>query len=147
MSVFLTLFVWLHNAVFYNNVGENMPSDYNVVIHRREHFGDNPGALPGAFVGKSKTYKFDCPGINPKETAVFTFRCLDVNVSKPKVLMNGKTFDVGIRISGDNEWFTDQLLIGSGLKETGNELFSTVAHLRTMHENRMAYLYTHREHT
>jgi len=60
-----------------------MSVDYTVIFSTRQHFGDEQnvfGTHTGAeFVGKQHDYQFDCPNVDPTQSAVLMFQSYDVN--------------------------------------------------------------------
>jgi len=75
-----------------------MSTDFKVIFSGRQHFGNEPKIFDDvepnvsgdAFVGKTKDYVFDCPNINPNETAVLMFQSRDVAKSQRNIFrVNG----------------------------------------------------------
>jgi len=108
-----------------------MATDYTVIISVRQHLGDEANSLlPGVpFVGKQKDYRFDCPGINPNQTAVLLYNSYDAG-PRDRFEVNGKQLYGGIYEGpGGNRWASHELLVepefslkpqGNGVNVSGN---------------------------
>lgn len=90
-----------------------MSTDYKVIFSGRQHFGDErktfndvePNVDGNAFVGPTKDYTFDCPNINPNETAVLMFQSLDVDSRTNVFRVNDVEVFGGLPASpARNEW-------------------------------------------
>lgn len=107
-----------------------MAADFTTIITVRHHFGDNPGELPGVFAEKNKQFEFDCPNVDPTETAVLFFQTLDVDHEKNFIAINstGATGDPevfgGIPVSRSNtDWNGNVMLVRPNvLRESNNVL-------------------------
>ena len=117
-----------------------MAVNYTVVFSQRQRFGNEPDVnYPGVFVGQEKDFPFDCPDVNPNETAVLFFNSYDVEGSNVFQINGvdvygglyqgprGETKDVAGRPGGPtriNIWMTHELLVEPRhqLRATGNVL-------------------------
>lgn len=123
-----------------------MSTDFKVIFSGRQHFGNErntfndiePGVSGNAFVGPTKDYTFDCPNINPDETAVLMFQSRDVTKSQRNIFRvnNVDVFGAnpasgGLPASGGipaspnrDEWNGNIQLLENrhALKATGNRL-------------------------
>ena len=64
-----------------------MATNFTVILFQRQHFGNEPGTFndiePNVpFAGSTKDFSFDCPGVNPSETAFLMFQSRDVDHQK-----------------------------------------------------------------
>jgi len=72
-----------------------MTANFTVIFASRQHFGNEagifqvPGASGAPFVGKTKDFSFDCPGVNADETAVLLFQSYDVEAEPNIFQING----------------------------------------------------------
>jgi hypothetical protein len=123
-----------------------MNTNFTVIFSGRQHFGDErttfndvePNVDGNAFVGHKKDFTFDCPNINPNETAVLMFQSRDVSKSQRNIFRVNQV-DVfganpasgtlpasgGIPASADrNSWNGNIQLLETRhrLKATGNTL-------------------------
>jgi hypothetical protein len=101
------------------------PMDFTVITSVRNAFGDEQGSLPGVFVGASKDFTFDCPGIDPNKDAVLTFQALSVDSEKNVFRMNDRVVfgDLPKTTSTAGGWSAQTALITPGtLKPRGNVL-------------------------
>src|SRR5215475_742956 len=62
-----------------------MATNFTVILFQRQHFGNEPGTFNDIepdvpFAGSTKDFAFDCPGINPSETAFLMFQINVVDV-------------------------------------------------------------------
>jgi len=104
-----------------------MGVNYTVILFSRQHFGDEQGSLfPGVqFVGKTKDYTFDCPDVDPNETAVLLYNSYDVTSPRDRFEINGKQLYGGLyEAPGGHTWASHELLVEPefNLKATGNVL-------------------------
>jgi hypothetical protein len=112
-----------------------MAVNFTVIFSSRQHFGNeqNIFAFGGEFVGKKKDYTFDCPGVNPNETAVLLFQSYDVTTGRDVFQINGTDVFGGLPVGApgvqhgsqrENFWLSHVLLVESrhGLKAAGNVL-------------------------
>ena len=61
-----------------------MATNFTVILFQRQQFGNEPGIFDDIepdvpFVGSTKDFAFDCPGINPSETVFLMFQSRDVD--------------------------------------------------------------------
>jgi len=108
-----------------------MATDFTVIVSQRQHFGDQPitffdADIRAAFVGPTKDYSFDCPNVNPGETAVLMFQSRDVARAQSNVFrVNGVDVFGGLPASPTrDEWNGNIVLLASRhrLKATDNVL-------------------------
>lgn len=73
-----------------------MAVNYTVIFPSRYHLGNEQYifaiANPPPFVGKKQDWTFDCPDVDPRQTAVLLFQSYDVTTERNFVQING--FDV-----------------------------------------------------
>src|SRR5262245_11080070 len=74
-----------------------MTTNFTVILFQRQQFGNEPGSFGDVepnvpFVGATKSYSFECPGINSNETAFLILQSRDVD--HPKDVVQGKGIDV-----------------------------------------------------
>ena len=99
--------------------------NYTVIAGVRQHFGNEPDFLPGAFVGQSKDFPFDCPSIARSEIAVLMFQSLHVSNSRNAFEINGQTIFGDLPTNADDRdaWAGQVLLVSPGvLGPAGNVL-------------------------
>lgn len=107
-----------------------MGTNFTVIQFERQHFGNEPGSFediePGVpFVGPAKDFLFDCPKVNPNDTALLLFQSRDVSHARNVFQVNGIQVAGGLPVSPSREtWNGSVLLIERhhGLRETGNVL-------------------------
>jgi hypothetical protein len=107
-----------------------MASNFTVVLFQRQHLGDQPGAFSSVepnvpFAGREKSFSFDCPDIDPGETAVLMFQSRDVDHQRNVFQLNGVDVFGGLPASpGGSGWNGNVMLIEPHhrLKATGNVL-------------------------
>jgi len=107
-----------------------MVTNFTVVISQRQHFGNQPDTFddiePGVpFAGSTKDFSFDCPGVNPNETALLMFRSRDVDHDRNSIQINGMDVLGGLPASPSNDaWDGNILRIDSHyrLRAAGNVL-------------------------
>ncbi len=116
-----------------------MALNYTVIFSSRHHFGNEasifevPGASGAPFVGKTKDFSFDCPGVNPNETAVLFFQSYDVEAETNIFQINGVDVFGGLPVGREGEqtgshrkngWVGNVVLFesreGHQLRVTGN---------------------------
>ena len=71
-----------------------MATNYAVILFQRQHFGNEPGSFDDIepdvpFAGAAKSFPFDCPHVNPGETAFLMFQSRDVDHPKNTFQVNG----------------------------------------------------------
>ena len=104
--------------------------NFTVVQYQRQHFGNQPGSFNDIepdvpFVGVAKEYVFDCPHVNPAETAILLFQSRDVSHSRNILHINGSQVYGGLPVSPSRDtWNGCVLLIEPHhqLRATGNVL-------------------------
>lgn len=109
-----------------------MATDYTVILTSRQHFGDDPGSV-GDFVGVAKSISFNCPSVDPNETAFLLFQSLDVSIDKNVFRVNGVDVFGGLpAIPGSDTWVGNVMLLEPrhNLKAVGN-----VLHVESRDEN------------
>ena len=104
-----------------------MPTNYTVIFKGGQHFGDEPNYFSGdaSFVGRSKEFQFDCPGVNAGEDAVLMFQSRDVHSARNGIEINGFPVFNGIPVNpGIDNWQGNILIVVTDhqLKATGNIL-------------------------
>jgi hypothetical protein len=107
-----------------------MATTYTVVLFSRQHVGNAPGLFDGAepdvvFAGPVKEVPFDCPGVDPAETALLLFQSRDVDHRRNVLRVNGVDVFGGLPVSpARNAWNGNILLIEPHhqLRASGNVL-------------------------
>jgi hypothetical protein len=71
-----------------------MATDFTVILFQRQHFGDEQGTFndiePSVpFVGPTKDFRFDCPNVDPGQTAFLMFQSRDVDHQRNVFQING----------------------------------------------------------
>ncbi len=107
-----------------------MATNFTVILFQRQHFGNEPGTFNDVepdvpFAGSTKDFAFDCPGINPSETAFLMFQSRDVDHQKNIFQINGVDVFGGLPASPARDaWNGNILLIEPRhqLRATGNTL-------------------------
>jgi hypothetical protein len=132
-----------------------MPASYTVIIRVRQHFGDKPNtfsqfpfgvtiddfggaAVPSEagsapFVGASKDFPFDCPGVSRAAESVLMFQTLGVQHEGNRIAVNpdsapqpsvfGGIPVIAAQSGALPTWSANVLLVGPGvLRPTGNVL-------------------------
>src|SRR5712691_7269793 len=107
-----------------------MASNFTVILFQRQHFGNEPGTFNGIepnvpFVGPATDFSFDCPRVDPGETAILMFQSRDVDHQRNVFKINGIGVFGGLPASPDrNTWNGNILLVERHhrLKETDNIL-------------------------
>jgi hypothetical protein len=107
-----------------------MASDFTVIMLVRQHFGNQPGifndvepAVP--FVGPTKEYRFDCPNVDPSQTAYLMFQSRDVDHQGNLIKVNGLELFGRIPASPSRDTWNGNILLvekDAKLKPTGNLL-------------------------
>lgn len=108
-----------------------MATNYTVILSVRQHFGDEQGTFndiePNApFIGPAKDFPFNCPNVDPGETAFLTFQSRDVDHQRNVFRINGVDVFGGLPASpGRETWNGNTLLIEPHhqLRVTGNVLY------------------------
>jgi parallel beta-helix repeat protein len=107
-----------------------MNSFFTVIQYQRQHFGNQPGSFNDIepdvpFVGAAKEYVFDCPQVDPAETAILLFQSRDVSHSRNILHINGTPVYGGLPVSPSRDsWNGNVLLVEPRhqLRATGNVL-------------------------
>ncbi len=107
-----------------------MATNFTVILFQRQHFGNEPGVFndiePNVpFAGSTKDFAFDCPGIDPSETAFLMFQSRDVDHQRNIFQINGVDVFGGLPASPARDaWNGNILLIEPHhqLRATGNAL-------------------------
>jgi hypothetical protein len=107
-----------------------MATNYTVVLFSRQHLGNEAGVFNDVepnvvFVGPTKDFPFDCPGINTAEAAILMFQSRDVDHQQNIFRVNGVDVFGGLPASpARNAWNGNILLVERHhqLKATGNVL-------------------------
>ena len=107
-----------------------MGNNFTVVQFQRQHFGNQPGTFNDIepdvpFVGAAKDFLFDCPNVNPDETAFLLLQSRDVDNTGNIFQVNGVQVFGGLPVSPSRDtWNGNVLLIESHhqLRQTGNVL-------------------------
>lgn len=107
-----------------------MATDYTVILFQRQHFGNERHTFddiePGvSFVGPTKDFSFNCPNVNPGETAFLMFQSRDVDHQRNVFRINGVDIFGGLPASPDRAtWNGNIMLIETRhrLKATDNVL-------------------------
>ena len=115
-----------------------MATDFTVILFQRQQFGNEPGVfdktdIPNPadiepnvpFVGPTKDFSFNCPNVNPGETAFLMFQSRDVDHPRNIFRVNGVDIFGGLPVSPSRDtWNGNILLIESRhqLKPANNVL-------------------------
>jgi hypothetical protein len=107
-----------------------MASHFSVILFQRQHFGSEPGTFNDIesqvpFVGPMKNFLFDCPNVDPGETAFLVFQSRDVDHQRNVFQINGVDIFGGLPVSPSRDtWNGNILLVEArhGLREIGNVL-------------------------
>ncbi len=107
-----------------------MATNFTVILFQRQHFGNEPGIFTDIepnvpFAGSTEDFSFDCPAVNPIETAFLIFQSRDVDHQRNIFQINGVDVFGGLPASPAREaWNGNILLIGPGhqLRAAGNVL-------------------------
>ncbi len=107
-----------------------MATDFTVILFQRQHFGNQPGVFNDIepdvpFAGPAKDFSFNCPNVNPGETAFLMFQSRDVDLPRNIFNVNGKDIFGGLPVSPSRDtWNSNILLIESRheLKPANNVL-------------------------
>jgi parallel beta-helix repeat protein len=107
-----------------------MGNSFTVIQYQRQHFGNQPGSFNDIepdvpFAGAAKEFRFDCPQVNPAETAILLFQSRDVSHSRNILQVNGTPVYGGLPVSPSRDsWNGNVLLLEPRhqLRATGNVL-------------------------
>jgi hypothetical protein len=101
------------------------PMNYTIIANVRQHFGNEPDFLPGAFVGQKKDFSFDCPSVDQSEVAVLMFQSLHVSTTRNVFTINGEAVFGDLPTTTDDKeaWAGQVLLVSPNvLRRTSNVL-------------------------
>jgi len=107
-----------------------MATDFTTILHQRQQFGNEKGTFNNdepkvVFVGPTKDFTFNCPNVNPGETAFLVFQSRDVDHRRNIFRVNKVDVFGGLPESPNRDtWNGNILLIASHhqLKATNNVL-------------------------
>jgi hypothetical protein len=107
-----------------------MATDFTVILFQRQQFGNEPRTFEDVepnvpFVGATKSYAFDCPGIDSGETAFLMFQSRDVDHPKNIFRVNGVDVFGGLPASPARDAWNGNILLlepHHQLKAAGNVL-------------------------
>jgi hypothetical protein len=114
-----------------------MATNYTVIAHVRQRFGDNSrdwGELPveqeAPFVGLSKDFPFGCPSIDRSQPGVLQFNSLGVSDYRNVIEINGVAIPGGISVGpvwiyvnpNPPLWNTHSLLVAGNVLQENNVL-------------------------
>ena len=107
-----------------------MTSNFTVIVFSRHHFGDQAGvfndfeATPPPFVGSQNNFVFDCPNVDPSETAFLTFQSVGGAHNGNIFVVNGIGVFGGLPRGPRNGWRANTVLVEPRhqLRATGNIL-------------------------
>ncbi|HEU0177314.1 MAG TPA: hypothetical protein VFV58_23875 [Blastocatellia bacterium] len=107
-----------------------MATNFTVIQFQRQHFGNEPGVFNDIepdvpFAGSTKDFAFDCPGINPSETAFLMFQSRDVDHQRNIFQINGVDVFGGLPASPARDAWNGNILLVEPrhqLRATGNTL-------------------------
>src|SRR5262249_25722160 len=94
-----------------------MATNFTVIVFQRQQFGNEPGIFDDVepdvpFVGATKSFPFDCPGIDSTETALLMFQSRDVDHSRNVFQVNGVDVFGGLPASPARDaWNSNVLLL------------------------------------
>ena len=93
-----------------------MAASFTVVLFQRQHFGNQPATFndiePNVpFAGSTKDFSFDCPGVNPNETALLVFQSRDVDHQRNNFQINGVDVFGGLPPSPANDTWNGNILL------------------------------------
>jgi hypothetical protein len=93
-----------------------MGNSFTVVQYQRQHFGNQPGSFNDIepdvpFVGAAREYVFDCPHVNPAETAILLFQSRDVSHSRNTLQINGTQVYGGLPVSPSRDTWNGNVLL------------------------------------
>src|SRR5690349_22651120 len=96
-----------------------MATDFTTILAQRQHFGDERSTFNDVepkviFVGPKKDFTFDCPNVNPNETAFLIFQSRDVDHQRNIFRVNKVDVSGGLPASPSRDsWNGNIMLIGS----------------------------------
>jgi hypothetical protein len=93
-----------------------MATNFTVILFQRQHFGNEPGTFNDIepdvpFAGSTKDFAFDCPGINPSETAFLMFQSRDVDHRRNIFQINGVDVFGGLPASPARDAWNGNILL------------------------------------
>ncbi len=93
-----------------------MATDFTVILFQRQQFGNDPGGFndiePNVpFVGPTKDFSFNCPNVNPGETAFLMFQSRDVDHSRNIFRVNGVDIFGGLPVSPSRDTWNGNILL------------------------------------
>jgi hypothetical protein len=92
-------------------------TDFTVILFQRQQFGRRPGAFDDVearvpFAGQTRSFTFDCPGVDSNETAFLLFQSRDVDHPNNVLQMNGLDVFGGLPVSPARDaWNSNVLLV------------------------------------
>jgi hypothetical protein len=107
-----------------------MATDFTVILFQRQQFGDEPGTFNDVeptvpFVGRQKDFSFDCPNVDPRQTAFLVFQSRDVDHQRNVFQVNGVGVFGGLPVSPSRDTWNGNILLiepQHQLRPTGNVL-------------------------
>jgi hypothetical protein len=107
-----------------------MATDFKVILFQRQQFGNERGTFDNIepnvqFVGPTKDFSFDCPNVNPSETAVLMFQSRDVEHQRNVFRVNRVDIFGGLPASPSRDTWNGNILLiepRHQLKATNNVL-------------------------
>ena len=95
-----------------------MATNFTPIVAQRQHFGDEQGTFndvePNLNVVTKKDFSFDCPNVNPGETAFLMFQSRDIDHQRNVFRVNGVDIFGGLPASPSKDtWNGNILLIAS----------------------------------
>jgi len=107
-----------------------MASNFTVVLFTRQHFGNEQGTFNDIepdvpFVGPAKDFPFNCPNVDPSETACLKFQSRDVDHRGNVFQINGVNVFGGLPVSPSRDAWNGNILLVEPrhrLQEAGNVL-------------------------
>ena len=114
-----------------------MATNFTAIIKQRQQFGDEQGTFndvePHLNVVPKKDFTFDCPNVNPSETAFLIFQSRDVDHQRNIFKLNNVEVFGGLPASpARDSWNGNILLIGSHHKLTAT---NNVLHVESQNKN------------
>ena len=93
-----------------------MATNFTVILFQRQQFGNEPGTFndiePNVpFAGSTKDFSFDCPGVNPSETAFLMFQSRDVDHQRNIFQINGVDVFGGLPASPSRDTWNGNILL------------------------------------
>jgi hypothetical protein len=107
-----------------------MATDFTVILFQRQHLGNDPATFDDIepdvpFAGSANSFSFDCPGVDPGETAFLMFQSRDVDHRRNILQLNSVDVFGGLPVSPARDaWNANVLLVEPHhqLKSKGNVL-------------------------